>query len=337
MKRVPVFVGLDYHSRSVQVCVMDSSGRVLVNRRLAGDVGEVIGVAERAGVVSRAAVESCCGAAVFAEQLSARAGWRVALAHPGYVNRMKSNPDKSDFGDARMLAELCRVGFLPEVWLAPEYIRDLRALVRYRASEVDRRKAIKLRILALLRERRIAEPAVGRWSLRWLAWLREGAPVNAAGRWIVDEQLAELTHACDRVRRAEARMRAMTEGDPVVERLVSQPGVGLVTACVLRAFIGRFDRFGTGKQLARFCAVTPRNASSGERVADAGLVRAGDPLLKTMVIQVAHRVRLHSPRWSALGDRLAAQGKPTCVIIGAIANRWVRWLHHEMIGASVME
>jgi transposase len=128
----------------------------------------------------------------------------------------------------------------------------------------------------------------------------------------------------------------MTEGDPVVERLMAQQGVGLVTACVMRAFIGRFDRFRTGKQLARFCAVTPRNASSGERVADAGLVRAGDPLLKTMVIQVAHRVRRHSPRWSSLGDRLAAEGKPTCVVIGAIANRWVRALHHEMIGESVM-
>jgi len=335
MQSVPVFVGLDYHSKAVQVCVVDQGGRVLLNRRCQNAVGEVMRLIESQGEVSRVAIESCCGAAVFAEDLAEMTGWSVALAHPGYVSRMKNNPDKTDFGDARMLAELCRVGFLPEVWLAPESIRDLRAMVRYRASEVDRRKALKLRILSMLRAQRITEPRIGRWSKAWLAWLREDAPLTTHSRWIIDEQLVELEHVCARIKRAEAELARMTADDPVVSKLLAQFGVGLVTACVLRAFIGRFDRFRTGKQLARFCAVTPRNASSGERVADAGMVKAGDPLLKTAVIQVAHRVRRYSPRWSSFDRRLTEMGKPACVIVGAIANRWVRWLHHEMTGEVV--
>lgn len=67
-------------------------------------------------------------------------------------------------------------------------------------------------------------------------------------------------------------------------------GVGLVTAATMRAEIGRFDRFDTGKQLARFCGVTPRNASSGARQADAGLIRAGNPQLRTLLIELAHRL-----------------------------------------------
>lgn len=336
MRSVPVFVGLDYHSKSVQVCVVDAGGRVLANRRCANGVGEVVRLVEGLGRVRRAAIESCCGAAVFAEDLAAATGWHVSLAHPGYVSRMKHNPDKSDYGDARMLAELCRVGFLAEVWLAPGPIRDLRAMTRYRASEVDRRKAIKMRILAVLRAQRVAEPGVGRWSRAWLAWLREEASLSEAGRWIVEAHLEELEHVGRRIERVEGRLEAMTAGDPVVARLRSQKGIGLVTACVLRAFIGRFDRFATGKQLARFCAVTPRNASSGERVADAGMVRAGDPLLKTMVVQVAHRLRRYEPRWRRLGERLEARGKKRCVVVGAIANRWVRWLHHQMLREEAM-
>jgi hypothetical protein len=51
----------------------------------------------------------------------------VQLAHPGYVARMKQSRDKTDFGDARMLADLERVGYLPRVWLAPEEVREMQA------------------------------------------------------------------------------------------------------------------------------------------------------------------------------------------------------------------
>lgn len=336
MESVPVFVGLDYHSGSIQVCAVAEGGKVLVNRRCESSLADVLRVLEGLGRVNRVALESCCGAAVFAEELAAATGWNVVLAHPGYVRRMKHNPDKTDFGDARMLAELCRVGFLPEVWLAPASIRDLRVMIRYRADQVGRRKAVKMRILAVLRAQRIAEPGAGRWSRRWMQWLREEAALSPACRWIVDEHLSELELLGTRIDRTEAKLRETTASDAAVARLMELPGIGLISACTLRAFIGRFDRFRTGKQLARFCAVTPRNASSGERVADAGMVKAGDPLLKTTIILIAHRLRRFNARWAAMDERLSAEGKPACVIIGAIANRWVRWLHHHMLEVQAM-
>lgn len=322
---------MDYHSKFVQVCVVSESGDLLLNRRCRNGLGAVRRLIDPCWSVRRVAIESCCGAADFAERLIREAGWRVSLAHPGFVNRMKSSPDKTDYADARMLAELCRAGFLPEVWLAPEPIRDLRAAVKYRASLVDRRKAVKTQILGLLRNRRIPEPRLGRWSIAWRAWLAQEPMLNQACRWMIDEQLAELKHIETKVRAAEHRLRSLTADDPVVARLRSLKGVGLISACVIRAFIGRFDRFRNGKQLARFCALTPRNVSSGERVADAGLIRAGEPVLKTVLIQVAHSLRRWSPRWRAMGRRLEDKGKARSVVIGAIANRWVRWLHHEML------
>ncbi len=61
----------------------------------------------------------------------------------------------------------------------------------------------------------------------------------------------------------------------MVKKLMSLEGIGLITAVTMRAEIARFDRFDSGKQLSRYCGVTPRNASSGTKQADAGLVRAG--------------------------------------------------------------
>ena len=66
----------------------------------------------------QAAIEACCGAANLADELIHRCQWSVDLAHAGYVARMKQSPDKTDYSDARLLADLERVGYLPRVWLA---------------------------------------------------------------------------------------------------------------------------------------------------------------------------------------------------------------------------
>jgi transposase len=329
MERVPVYVGLDYHSGSIQVCAVDGEGVVRLNRRCGNSVAEVMASVRTAGEPRRVAVEACCGAADLAEELAA-AGWSVSLAHPGYVARMKLSPDKSDYGDARMLAELCRVGLMPEVWLAPQRVREMRALVRFRSDQIRRRRTLKMRILAVLREQRIAPPGLGRWSRGWLAWLSSCAEISEAGRWIIEEHLREMTELEARVGRVHEQLARLTENDQVVRRLMEMPGVGEVTAWTMRAMIGRFDRFRTGKQLARFCAVTPCNASSGTRRADSGLVRAGDPDLKSVLVLAAHRLCRFDPRWSSLAARLRLAGKPAPVIIAAVANRWVRWMHHEM-------
>ena len=92
----------------------------------------------------------------------------------------------------------------------------------------------------------------------------------------------------------------------------------------------RFDRFRTGKQLARFCGLSPRNASSGTRQADAGLVKAGNPELRAVLIELAHRLIRWEARWRELGLKLKGGGKPGSVAAAAVANRWVRWLYHEM-------
>lgn len=131
MKDCKVFVGLDYHQASVQVCVMDSAGQVLLNKSGANDAVAIIRAVERYGDVGGVAIESCSGAADLAEELIDRSGWSVDLAHPGFVNRMKQNPDKNDFTDVALPADLERtasgsgkpagrpVGYLPKVWLAP--------------------------------------------------------------------------------------------------------------------------------------------------------------------------------------------------------------------------
>jgi transposase len=331
MSSLALFVGLDYHQDSVQVCVLDGDGNRLTNRSVENDAALVAQVATRHGPPLRVAIEACCGAANLADELINRQNLPVQLAHPGYVSRMKRSPDKTDLSDAHLLADLVRVNYLPTVWLAPEATRQLRRLVRHRAQLVCRRKDVKLRIRGLLRENRLRYGEASAWTVAWLKWLKHEAALPESDRWILEEHLAEFESLKQRIATVEARLEAAIDGDPIVVKLRAQVGVGLVTAATMRAEIGRFDRFTTGKQLSRFCGVTPRNASSGARQADAGLIKAGNPELRMVLIELAQRL-IHrvKGRWADLAHGMLLRGKPKNVVVAAVANRWVRWLFHEM-------
>lgn len=330
MERIPVFVGLDYHQDSVQVCVLSRSGQVLRNGSYENDSVVIASVVENFGTQVRAAIESCTGAADLADELVTREGWSVDLAHPGFVARMKQNPDKTDFTDAHLLADLERVGYLPRVWLAPQEVRELRRLVRYRQQLVDDRRDIKLRISALLRDQRVRFDGANPWTKRWKEWITTTEEISEQSRWIIERQLTRLTSVVQSIAEVEAHLNDVTADDPLVRALQTEPGIGPVTSWTIRAEIGRFDRFRTGKQLSRFCGLSPRNASSGTRVADAGLIKTGNRQLRATLMEAAHRLMRFHPRWRDFTGELLQRGKPKCVIVAAVANRWMRWLFHQM-------
>jgi transposase len=326
-----VFVGLDYHQDSVQVCVMDATGKVLLNKKFANSWGEIVNAVRRYGGQVQAAIEACTGAANLARELAEKAGWSISLAHPGYVSRMKQNPDKSDYSDARMLADLVRVGYLPKVWLAPDRIVELRDLVRYRQQLANARRSVKLRIRALLRNHRLILEDVGNpWTKPWLALLRDYSKLPANSRWVMNQLLDQLEDLIRHIGEAEKRLAAELADDAVFLKLCEQPGIALVTAATMRAEIAQFERFQTGKQLARFCGLSPRNASSGAKQADAGLIKAGNKGLRAVLIEAGHRLLRLDDRWGALGAKLSAKGKPKSVVVAAVTNRWIRWLFHQM-------
>jgi transposase len=332
MTSVAVYVGLDYHQNVVQVCVMNGEGRVLSNRKVNNYIPAIVEVVRRLGRPAGVAIEACCGAADLADKLHQKTGWSVSLAHTGFVARMKQNPDKTDYGDAKLLADLLRVGYLPKVWLAPEEIRRLRRLVRYRQQRVDQRRNVKLRIRALLRENRLRCPfQASAWTRLWLGWLRDTPELGGEDRWLLDQHLEDLRSLTGPIQEAEELLESRAKDDAVIRKLRSFQGIGLVTAVTMRAEIGRFDRFQSGKQLARFCGLSPRNASSGERQADAGLIQAGNRQLRAVLIQLGQRVAQRiDGRWSALVCRMLNQGKAKNVVVAAVANRYMRWLYHQM-------
>jgi transposase len=275
------------------------------------------------------AAEACSGSAAFLDALHRESGLAVKLCHPGYAQRMRHNPDKTDKSDSELIADLNRVGYLPEVYLAPEEIRDLRSLVRYRNVQVEESRAVKLRIRALLRHNRIYGTC-SFWTKEGLQWLSGIQELPQHSKWVLSRYLIKLSAVTNELGAVTARLNDIVKKDQLCQALLKHRGIGVITAAILRAEIGTFQRFRTGKQLARFCGLTPCNRSSGNKVADSGLVRAGNPVLKACLIQAGWILIRHDPHWKQFAAHLAAAGKPKSVICAAVVNRWLRKLFHAV-------
>jgi len=322
-------IGIDYHQESLQVCAMERDGKVIFNRRIKNDVNAIIEVVGKRSCKVVAVAEACNGSAAFLDELQAKAGWQVKLCHPGYAQRMRSNPDKSDKSDSELVADLTRVGYLPEVWLAPAAVRDLRALVRYRAQKMEEQRAVKLRIRSLLRNNRICLPVkLSLWTKAGISWLESNAELPSHSAWVLSRHVIELSHLQAEIKITTQRIKSYVDEDSLCQKLLQHKGIGVITAAVMRAEIGTFSRFKNGKQLARFCGVSPCNRSSGEIVSDSGLIRSGNPLLKLCIIQGALSLVRYDDTYKTFAQTMLARGKPKCVVIAAVANRWMRRLFH---------
>ena len=143
------FVGIDLHRRRTCVVRTTESGDVLEATRILNDVDSLNAVMARAGEDPEVVLEATYGWYWAVDALQA-AGARVHLAHPLGVKAFEYRRVKNDVRDATDLADLLRMGRLPEAWIAPPATRELRELVRHRAKLVGLRQHCKAEVHAVL-------------------------------------------------------------------------------------------------------------------------------------------------------------------------------------------
>jgi transposase len=143
------FVGIDLHRRRSVIVRMTDSGEVLESVRILNDVESLGRVIGRAGEDPEVVLEATYGWYWAVDALRA-AGAGVHLAHPLGVKAFEYRRVKNDVRDATDLADLLRMGRLPEAWIAPPATRELRELVRHRAKLVALRSHCKAEVHAVL-------------------------------------------------------------------------------------------------------------------------------------------------------------------------------------------
>jgi transposase len=143
------FVGIDLHRRRSVIVRTTDAGEVLESSRILNDGERLASVLQRCGDAPEVVMEATYGW-YWAADVIAAAGARLHLAHPLGVKAFEYRRVKNDEIDAKDLADLLRMGRLPEAWIAPPATRELRELVRHRAKLVALRAHCKAEIHAVL-------------------------------------------------------------------------------------------------------------------------------------------------------------------------------------------
>ena len=147
--------------------------------------------------------------------------------------------------DAAILAQLLRADLLPEAWIAPAKVRQLRALLRHRISLVRLATQTRNRIHAVAADHGYDRSA-SYWTGPGRGWLAE-LDLPAASREIITDCLAVIDGLAPVIDRIDAELHQHAKADPQIKVLRTLPGVGEFTALVMVAEIGDITRFGSAR------------------------------------------------------------------------------------------
>ena len=228
------------------------------------------------------------------------------------------------------MAQLLRADLLPEAWIAPPAVRQLRALLRHRVQLVRLRTLLRNRIHAVLADHGHDRPA-GYWSGPGREWLAS-LPLPAVSREVVEDGLALIDATEVRTGRLDGEIRQRARSDPRVKVLTQLPGVGPFTALVILAEIGDITRFPTARKLASWAGLTPTVRGS-DRVAHYGHIsKQGSVWLRWVLCEAAQTAK-RSPQFAAGYQAIAARrGKK--IATTAVARKLLTRTWHLLTDAE---
>jgi transposase len=280
-------VGMDLHRRRSVLVRMTEDGRKLETARITNTPAALRAVIARAGQRPRVVVEATYGWYWAADVLEA-AGAEVHLAHPLGVKAFSYRRVKNDERDCADLADLLRMGKLPEAWIAPPPVRELREITRYRHKLVGQRTSCKDQVHAVLAKSGIPvtrSDIFGPGGGIWLDGLPLGQPY--AGKVA---SLRALTGVLDgEISRLEEQAAAMLAGDRGYAAIRQLQGIGPVLGAVICAEIGDITRFRTPGQLCSWAGLTPRHYESDTKVIRGHVSKQGSRMLRWAVTEAIQR------------------------------------------------
>ena len=306
-----VYVGIDVHRKRSQVAVVSEDGTVELNKNVVNGSEPMLRLIGDLPSGTPVAFEAAFGWG-WLVQLLEDYGFEPHMVHPLRCKAIASARLKNDKVDAAILAQLLRADLLPEAWIAPPEVRQLRALLRHRASLVRVGTQQRNRIHAVAADHGYDRSA-SYWTGPGRGWLAE-LDLPPASREIVTDCLAVIDGLAPVIDRIDGELHQHARGDPRVTVLRTLPGVGEFTALVMVAEIGDITRFGSARKLASWAGLTPTVRGSDLKVRHGNISKQGSAWLRWVMNQAAQTAK-RSPDFAATYSSIARRrGKKIATI-----------------------
>jgi transposase len=320
------------HRKRSQVAVVTGDGTVQLNKNTVNGTEPILQLIGDLPSGTPVAFEAAFGWGWLAGLLEDY-GFEAHLVHPLRCKAIASARLKNDKVDAAILAQLLRADLLPEAWIAPQPVRQLRALIRHRISLVRLGTQLRNRIHAVAADHGY-DRAASYWTGPGRGWLAD-LDLPPVSREIITDCLAFIDALEPQISRLDGEVRARAKADPRVGVLTTLPGVGQFTALVMLAEIGDITRFANARKLASWAGLTPTVRGSDLTVRHGHISKQGSVWLRWVLNQAAQTAK-RSPEFSANYAAISKRrGKKIATI--AISRKLLTRAYHLLAAAQAAQ
>jgi len=302
------YVGLDVHKRSISYCVKQADGTIVRAGKCEARRSALSAWMDGFGGPWTVALEATMFTGWIYDWLQPRAT-AVKVAHPAMLRAIVASKHKNDPLDAETICDLLRCDLLPECFMQPPEIRDLRRVLRYRNLMVGDAVRMKNRIGGLLMEcgvecdkRRLH----GGKYFEQLSKELQDVPAPVV-------QLLRLSRfSLEQRSQIERQLLRGLERDPLlkqrVERLKTIPAVGVVTALSWALEIGDVTRFRSLKHVISYCGLCSAEVQSGDKLYRRPLSKQRNRHLQHVLVEAAKLAPRLSPELALLYEQARQRG-----------------------------
>lgn len=325
-----IVMAFDQHREQITFDALDTeSGEVHRGRiRPADRLGVRSWLRRWEGQELEVALEATTGWRFLVEELQA-VGARVHLAEPAETaaRRGPKKRAKTDREDARRLRELLQQGRVPESWIPPQHILELRSKVRLRHTLIEQRGEWQQRIQAQLYHHGIPRRR-GLLVRERRDWLERLELPDAARRQI-EVALAMIDAVDAQLRPLDRELRELARRQPGCRALQRHYGIGPVTAVTILAELGDVGRFSSSRRAVRYAGLDITVSASDRRRSAGHLSRQGPPALRWALYEAAQVARRRSSPDRGYYEQAAERigGNRACL---AVARKLLKRSFHSL-------
>jgi transposase len=256
---------------------------------------------------------------------------RVEVANAGKIALIANTRVKTDKQDVMKLAKLSAAGLIPEVWVPPQPVRELRMLMSHRRRLVKVNTLVKNRMQSLLHRHHLVPPTGEAFSQANRAWWAN-LEVSLTERLHLKHDLATVKQVEEQLAEVDAELNRLSLTEPWAKSmpyLMQLPGLGLITALTVLAAVGDVTRFETAKKLVGYAGLGASVHDSGMTHRTGRITKTGRRDLRHVLVEAAWAAVEHHPYWKAEFARLARRMDENKAVV-AIARRLLVAIWHVL-------
>jgi len=225
---------------------------------------------------------------------------RVVVANPIKVKQIASARVKTDVRDALILARLLAANLVPDVWVPPVHVREMRQLLSQRRQLVETHTQIVNRMHSVAHRHHLTHKRGKRFNEQNTAWQKDKrlSKVEQFQLELEMENRAYIEKQISRIGKEVAKMSHKSPWAQDMTYLMQLPGFGVITGMTVLAAIGDVQRFESAKKLASYSGLTGGLDQSGTKFVEKCITKEGRKELRWAMVEVAQRAVKSDPRWT---------------------------------------